>query len=268
MPTETDKPTDWLPATPPAPIVEQVPIVEHQPTDIMGLLSQAIAQGTTIETIERLEQMHERMIARQAVAAFNVAKAEFHASCPPIIRRTENTQFFVTRDGRKVPSKYAKLDDIAVTIREPLAANGLSFSWTKEVISGEMLTLECVLSHVGGHREDASATFPLGSQAGSSPQQKYASTMTYAQRYSLICVLGLTSCDDDDDGASGGQPVERISEDQATKLYSFMQDVRCDFEKFYEFFGIKDAKELPLSRHDEAMRELDKKRKRQENQNG
>lgn len=271
MPQKAEKPAAPFPPAEPGEILrgnptdDALPVVQ-QPTDIMGLLSQAIAQGTAIETIERLEQMHERMIARIAEAAFNVAKAKFHADCPPIVRRSENAQFTVTTDGRQGPSKYAKLDDIAATIREPLGANGLSYSWTDAVITDDMLTLKCVLAHIGGHKEEASATFPLGSLAGSSPQQKYGSTMTYAQRYSLVSALGLTSCDEDDDGAGGTAAHEPIGEDQAKRLRSFMLDVKTDFKAFLAYFEITELAQLPVSRYDEAMRMLNKKLKEQEAQ--
>ena len=81
------------------------------------ILQQAVAQGMAPEGLEKLMALYERMSDRVAAHQYAAAMAAFKAECPAIPRRTENSQFKVTRDGVQVPRRYASLEDIAQTIQ-------------------------------------------------------------------------------------------------------------------------------------------------------
>lgn len=247
------------------PIVRQMPdapLATRPVTDIGAIIELAVREGRSADEIEKLVGLFERMQDRQAGAAFYRAVSCFRADCPPIVRRSQNAQFTVTRNGVKCPSLYASLDDIAKTVRKPLADNGLSYTWGTAAIEGNMLTISCILSHVDGHSETSAVTFPIDSPAGSSPQQKYGSTITYAQRYSLIARLGLTSCDDDNDGNEPDKPVELIDQKQIRQLEDLIDSVGANPGKFKAFMGVEWLKELPASEYDRAIRELERKKKK------
>lgn len=212
------------------------PLATVQP-DPFEILRMAVQSGTrSVEELERLIGLAERMSAKRAEIQFNEALASFRSQCPPIIRRSENEQFMVTRKGVKRPSKYASLQDIDSTIRGPMSDDGLVYCWDDAVISDneKMMTMACVLSHVGGHSRRASFTLPVESRAGASPQQKYGTVHAYLQRYTLIQVAGLTSCDDDDDGQSGA-PAAKITPEQAQQIEDLINQSRADRKKFIDF---------------------------------
>jgi hypothetical protein len=108
--------------------------------------------------------------------------------------------------------------------------------------------MACVLYHVGGHNRSSSVTMPHESKAGSSPQQKYASTITYLQRYSLIAALGLTMCDEDTDGEHGG-PEDTITEEQAAKLLALITETKSDWDKFLKYANAAALSEIKESRY-------------------
>ena len=195
------------------------------------LVARAMDAGVPVESLRELVALKRELDKDAAAQAFAAAKAQFDIDCPPIVRRTDNTQFktTTTHDGRQLYRRYADLEDIDSATKEPLAKNGLCYSWGDAVVDGDMLTIKCVLAHRGGHREQSAVTFPVSSQAGSSPQQKYATAITYAQRYSLIGVLGLTTCEDDTDG---NEPVTVIADDQAAVVRRMLDELNDpDVEK-------------------------------------
>jgi ERF superfamily protein len=98
-------------------------------------------------------------------------------------------------------NKYADFKSCMDACRIPLSENGLSVMQYCEDIGGR-LTLVTMLAHVSG--QWIKSDFPLIPKNMDS--QSIGSAMTYAKRYSLSCMLGIVSDDEDDDGeASHGR---------------------------------------------------------------
>lgn len=87
-------------------------------------------------------------------------------------------------------SKYASLENIVNTIKQPLAEAGLSFS---QIPCGENQLLT-ILMHESGEYISAVAKM---TPKDSSPQAQ-GSAITYLRRYALASLLGLVTEDDDD----------------------------------------------------------------------
>lgn len=232
-------------------------IAKHEPSELatirqvpspMEIIHEAVNKGMSPESLGKLVDLAERMDAANARKAFADAMARFGSICPPVQRRTENSQFQVTRDGRKVNRMYASLDDIAATIRKPLAECGLSYRWSNAVVDGGKLTITCVVSHELGHSESSSITLPTESRAGCSEAQKIGSINTYAQRYSLVNALGLTSCDEDTDGNVEESPAEKISEADLLALEVALDDAKADVAKFKQWAKVDRLADIPASR--------------------
>ena len=224
------------------------------------MMQSALDAGRTPDELKELFALYERMQDRQAEQAFNVALAKFQSECPPVKRRSENAQFMVSVNGQQRPRRYASLDDIAAAIRGPLANNGLSYTWGDSEEKDGKLRTPCLLSHVAGHTRSVSVAFPTESKAGASAQQKCGAVMSYAQRYSLIAALGLTSCDDDVDGADASDPVDPITEEQAIQISELIESKGSDPARFKDYYGIKKFGELPGNKFDEAVALLQRKK--------
>lgn len=97
-------------------------------------------------------------------------------------------------------SKYADLASIIEAIKEPMAANGLSFTQFPEGQNG----LRTILMHESG--EWIEETFYV-SPTDSKPQS-LGSAITYARRYALGAILGIAT-EDDDDGNEASKEVKK-----------------------------------------------------------
>lgn len=105
-------------------------------------------------------------------------------------------------------SRYADLAACIESVREPLAANGLSVIQTTDVINETgVIVVETVLMHTSG--QWISGRYPLTPSKERDPQSM-GSALTYARRYALTAMLGIASEDDDGETASGKttQPVK------------------------------------------------------------
>ena len=231
------------------------------PVDFGHIVQSAIEKGIDAEGLSKLLDVFERVKAGQAKEAFAAGMTAFKARCPQIERRTENTQFTVTRYGVKVPRKFASTQDIGAQTKDLLSECGLSYRWGDAVINGGMMTIACIVRHVGGHEESSSSTIPIESSAGASPQQKYGIAEAYAMRYSLKKALGLTECDEDDDGNDPGQPADTITEHEAANLDALIDEIggttRAGFLKVYTLEKVGD---LPRSMYRGAVGMLEQKR--------
>lgn len=90
-------------------------------------------------------------------------------------------------------SRYATLDTIWETIREPLSSNGLVLTQTLDQAEGKAL-LVTTLFHISG--EWIEGSMPLNPVKDD--PQGLGSAISYARRYSLCAMLGVVADEDDD----------------------------------------------------------------------
>lgn len=229
-----------------------------------SIIASAIQSGRTPEELRELMVFAKELRAEKSLAEFNFAMAEFRRTCPKIVKRTENPQFSVTRNGIKRPSRFASLSDISDVIDGPLSAVGLTYTFTDADTTTEpgKMKVGAIINHASGHvAAPKYVTMPCDTGgAGSSPQQKIGSVMQYAMRYALTAALGLVGCDDDDtDGANGNG--ETISDEQARDLNDRLIDVNASLVAFKALYKIEELAELPASKLADAHARIEAKRK-------
>ena len=201
-----------------------IPQAEHAlPATIGDILRLAVEKDINVDALERLVAMHERHSDRLAAQEFARDLKRFHKACPKITKN--KTAKFPTKQGTEVTYDYAELDHIVATIRDTLDECGFSFSWDGDV-EGSMVKATCTLLHVNGHKRTSSFACPSESRSVASPQQKYGIAMTYAKRRSFVDVLGLTTVDQDTDGARA--PGAPITEKQASDLEGWIDSIVAD----------------------------------------
>jgi hypothetical protein len=130
-----------------------------------------------------------------AIKTFETDLSELQAAMPRIHK---GEQAIVATDKGSYRYSYADLASIADQVRPLLAKHGFAFVSKPTLNANGRFVLAYALVHRTGARE--SGEFPLNENL--KPQQ-IGSLITYARRYSLTAVLGLTP--DDDDDAAGAQ---------------------------------------------------------------
>ena len=226
-------------------------------SDVMELLARAVDQGVSVEMMERLVALKERVDAADARRAFFEALAAAQEAMPEVPK--SRTAQIATRSGASYSYRYAALEDITRTIRPVLRAHGLSYAW--DVAQGEGgLVVTCVLRHVDGHEERASFPVPVDTSARMSDAQKNGAALTYGRRQSLIAVLGLTTADDDVDGAAPTEAADAITASEAADLIALIEEVGADPAKVAAWAGVDRVEDMPADRYAQAVRMLERRR--------
>lgn len=171
-----------------------------------ALLSQAVANNVSVETMEKLFALREKVKAEQAKEAFTAAMADFQSDMP-IIKKTKKV---MNKDGRSVRYTFAPLDSIVDQIRKPLKTHGLSYRWETKNEEKNIKAI-CTVTHGMGHSESSEFEVPIDTEGYMTAPQKYASALTFAKRYSLCNVLGISTGDEDTDATDVNKEKESLS---------------------------------------------------------
>lgn len=216
------------------------------PADLVRV---ALETGADVEKLERLLALQERWEATQARRAFFAALTEFQATAPTLLRNAEVD--FSTAKGRTA-YKFASLSGIAHKIREPLRRCGLSYRFEMADADKLGLRVSCIVTHTGGHSERTELCAPADTTGSKNAIQALGSSVSYMQRYTLLCALGLVTGDVDDDGQASSPP-EVISASQVAALRALCADLGNE-AALLAWAGVESIAGFPASKYDEAMR--------------
>jgi len=224
--------------------------------EVGGLMRLALEQKMPVEVLERLVALQERVSDREARAEFFDALSRFQDEVPQIHKSA--TAEIATRGGSKYSYAYAPLENIARAIRGPLRDHGLSYTWTTEGGGDGILNVVCVLRHVGGHEERSTFPVPTDTSAAMSGAQKQGAALTYGKRQSLTSALGLTTADDDVDGADTDSS-QYITEEQVADLAAKIEEVGADEARFLKWLGVAHLEAVTTKQLPEALAALKQK---------
>lgn len=189
-----------------------------QSDQVFAMLGTALDKGLNTDAIEKLVNLQERILAKNAEREYISAMTRFQSNCPPIAKNKKAT--VTTAGGGNYSYEYATLDHIAETIAPLLELCGLSYTFDSSLSDG-LVRVVCTLSHNGGHSKQSEFTAPVDQGMKVGAAQKVASALTYARRYALVSALGLTTTgDDDDDGrtASASPKQTRIDKERMQRV--------------------------------------------------
>lgn len=161
-------------------------------------------------------------------------------------------------------SKYASLDTVLNTVRPILSKYGLSIIQAPSG-DGEHIIVATTLLHSSGEWME----FPnLVLKADKATAQGAGSAITYARRYALSAILGISSEDDDDgNNAEPKKPNNpttptKLSKELITQLYKIAESKKIDSTMLEK--SIKDeykknnANELTKQEYDHLVARLEK----------
>lgn len=208
----------------------------------------ALDPNASLDKLERMLAMKERLDAQAARKAFDLAMSAAKAEIPPIVKNREVD--FTGKTGIRTHYKHEDLAEIARTIDPILSAHGLSYRFRTSQDAGRV-TVTCIVSHRDGHFEENTLSGGADESGNKNPLQAVASAISYLSRYALKAALGLASSMEDDDGkkaAAGGT----ISADQFRAIRELMDRSGADEGRFVRHFRIEALHDLPVARYGEA----------------
>lgn len=230
----------------------QVAPTQNEASAIIQVIERAAMNpDVDIDKMERLLQMQERILDRNAEQGFNQAMSKAQTDMRPVVRDASNEQ---TR------SRYARLETIDRQIRPVYTNCGFSLSFgTDDCPLEGHIRITCDVSHTGGHSKRYKADMPLDMNGMKGNQNKTAthahgSTMSYGRRYLTLMIFNVAMAQEDDDGAAATQH-RAVTPFQAGQLSQTLKACpEATQKRFKETFG--DPVNVPRKSFDSVMAQL------------
>jgi hypothetical protein len=194
------------------------PVAEYG-ASLMEVIARAASDPSVdIDKMERLIAMQERIQARQAESAFNIAMNAAQSEMRPIAANASNPQ---TR------SRYATYDKLDRVLRPIYTEHGFSLSFDEgESPKPEHVRVLCYVSHNAGHSRTYHRDMPAdgkGAKGGDVMTKTHAAGAagSYGARYLLKGIWNVAVGEEDDDGNDVRQQApapELVSDDTVTKI--------------------------------------------------
>lgn len=221
------------------------------------LISEAIAKGTPVETIERLLVMRTQLKQEAAKEAYFRDLARFQKVCPVIIKNAQ-----ATGKNSVKTYKWAPLDEIVLKVQGLLADHGFSYMINTEDI-GDRPHAVVTGTHLDGHAERS--IFPIIQIQGTQIMneiQVWAASQMYAKRYAFCNLWGIMTGDRDTDGATPQKnpPSPPITGEQLIDLKMLIDETGSDLPALLTVYRVEKLEDMVEAQYDTARKALVRKR--------
>ena len=188
------------------------------------------------------------MHSSESINELATALCKAQASMGGAVRGTGNPFF---------KSKYADLSDVMQVVKEPFAANGLSYVQFP-VSTESSVGVATRLMHTSGQWLEQEFLLPMVKR----DPQAGGSCITYARRYGLAAMAGIPQVDDDAESAMvRGDNKRVISPDQLVNIAGLLESTQSDTPKFCKAFKCSSPETLLAANYDRAVAALQAKLK-------
>lgn len=226
---------------------------------VMQIIDRAARDQTVdIDKLERLLAMKERIVARDAEAAFNAALTACQASVGRISADATNPQ------TRSHYATYAKLDKV---LRPIYTANGLSLSFDEGDSPKEHhVRVLCHVSHRNGHTRTYHKDMPAdgkGAKGGDVMTLTHASgaAQSYGMRYLLKGIFNIAIGEDDNDGNDSVDQM-KIDAKQVANLEALLSEVGADKKRFLSYICADSLENILAVNYENCVKTIAAKRRR------
>lgn len=187
---------------------EQPIAVVSESSAILAVIQRAATDpAVDVTKMERLMQMHDRIMERQAERDFNTAMNSAQSEIGRVAADKQNTQ---------THSWYATYAELDREVRPVYSAHGFALSFNTEPSErADVVRVVCYVSHSAGHTRTYRVDMPAdgkGAKGGDVMTKTHAagSAMSYGKRYllQLIFNTAIGVDPDDDDGSAASSPFD------------------------------------------------------------
>lgn len=241
--------------------------VSVQTNNPTAFMLQALAQGASIDQLEKMMDLQERFEKREAEKAFIDAFSAFRGH-----NITVPKSKFVDR-GKAGSFQQAEYEDICKRISPALSEHGLSFrhdqkfgsrKWVTDGVENDIawVYVTCYLEHRMGHSIKLELEGPPGDLSANTATQNMQVTASYLKRQSLLAITGTATGGEDDENKlhRRGNGSESHQSEQVDSLINEGRSSAMEgTEKLNAWWGTLDGKQRKeLSKEFGQMRNVAK----------
>ncbi len=215
---------------------------------------QAIIQGgvtaASVDALERMTALYERMESRNAEKQFNSAFVALQQELPVIVASS-----IIPNRG-----KYERFEDVMRIVSPLLTKHGFSVSFAMDFRDNRILQT-CHLRHIAGHSQSNTFAVRSGGKADSETQADCKAATTAKRNALLNClniVIRQDVFQDDNDASLEG---DFISPEKVQYLREEVKDTGSNESRFLAIAGVSKFEEIRTGSYDVLVRSLAAKRK-------
>jgi hypothetical protein len=220
-------------------------------TSLLQVITRAASDASVdIDKMERLMQMHERLVARDAEQAFNAALTAAQTEMRPIAADAANPQ------TRSRYASYAALDKV---LRPIYTSHGFALSFDEgDTDKPDHIRVLCYVSHRSGFTRTYRKDMPAdgkGAKGGDVMTKTHAAGAadSYGMRYLLRKIFNVAVGSDDADGNDHrSQALPKITPAQVKELTTLIEQAGTTADKFCSVGKIDSVQDLLASNFDNA----------------
>ncbi len=249
------------------------PTCDVDATTLLQVIARAAANpAVDIDKMMRLMEMQERIIERNAKAAYARDLAEMQPNLPTIDRKGKIVITDKTNAKNVIQSTpYALYEDIGEAVRPVLAAHGFALTHRTGQSSDGRITVTGILSHREGHSEETTITLQHDRTGSKNAVQAIGSSIQYGRRYTTLLILNITSRAPhdplDDDGAKADGSMT-VTDDQAGMIANAALKAGVKIDKLLSLYKAESISDIRAADFNSVMNEIAEVRKLREARNG
>lgn len=202
----------------------------------------ALDQSADLAKLEKMIELQERILDRNAKGAFASAMAAMQAEMPEVAER-----------GKAHNTKYATFEDINAAVRPVLEKHGFAVTFRIKQ-TDTAIKVTAVLSHREGHSEETEIILPADNSGSKNSVQAVGSTVSYGKRYTMSALLNIATRGEDDD-ASGAVAVKKVSPFQAKTISGLYAKADSDTQEWL-INEYEKASNVPAAKYNEIVERL------------
>lgn len=246
--TPTENKSDLLVTDPPA-----APLATIATNPLM-VLESALQSGRTADELKQLYEFYRLVKSDEAKAVYDAAFLAFQGECEPLPRTGTSAE--ATGQGTTVKFTFCTLGDLDTAL-PLLRKHGFSREFGSLQIEAAKATMECTITHTGGHSVTKKADMPTSSNFLKNPQNQVMGATSYLKRLLFGNMLGIPV--NDLENKLPREPIETITEEQQRTVQDLIIQSEANRVAFLEYFEVKQLGEIPTNRFEEACRMLNEK---------
>jgi len=209
--------------------MNQIAEIPNQEVSVLNTLQTALEKGVDADSLEKILNMQERILDRQAEQSYSMAMVEAQSKMPVIEKNCTN---------KHIGSKYADVSQIIKQITPIYTNEGFALSFAEGTPTKEGdIRVTCDVMHSQGHSKHYFVDMPLvvaGIDGNRNMTETHGtgSAFTYGQRYLTKLIFNLNTGDDDDGNSAGGDTrsvteIENWWFDHMIKLRELIPSIYC-----------------------------------------
>ena len=240
--------------------MENLPQKTNERSDFLAIIERLSAdQDVDVDKIQRIIEMQERVLDRNAKQSFNTAMVRAQAKMPIVPRDRDNTQ---------TKSKYSAYETLLKFTKPIYTEEGFAISMYEGETAVENNIRVCGdVMHQDGWTKTYWTDIPLddkGFKGTPNKTQTHAkgSSLSYGKSYLLRLIFNIPTGDDDDGNSAG---IEFITEDQVSQLEEMLKSTKANKEKFLAFMQVEELRSIPAKNFEKgktALRDFERANKK------